>query len=365
MRILHVITTLDIGGAERLMVDLLPLMQDGNQVDLLLFNGIDTPFKREIINKGVRVFQLSCWKGLKHHIEVYNPINVIKLKKFLKGYDIIHTHNTACQLYVPVASSIWKAFAKLVTTEHSTNNRRRSIKCFRQVDKWMYGKYDAIVCISGQARDNLVKYIGYDERTYAILNGVDVKRFLKPISDISRHGNYQITMVAAIRKEKDHETVLRAIARLPINYSLQLVGRDFDGRIPSLKALCHGLGIEDRVHFLGARSDVPDILEKCDVAVLSSHWEGFGLSAVEAMASGCPLIASDVGGLRDVVKGAGILFPQGDDKELAEKIQWLCEHPDEYKAVAKRCQEKAKQYDISVMAEKYSQLYDNLSENEL
>ena len=144
---------------------------------------------------------------------------------------------------------------------------------------------------------------------------------------------------------------------------MQLVGRDFDGRIPSLKALCHDLGIEDRVHFLGARSDVPDILEKCDVAVLSSHWEGFGLSAVEAMASGCPLIASDVGGLRDVVKGAGILFPQGDDKELAEKIQWLCEHPDEYQAVAKRCQERAQQYDISVMAEKYLQLYNSLLDN--
>lgn len=355
------ITTLDIGGAERLMVDLLPLMQDGNQVDLLLFNGVDTPFKRELINKGVHVFQLSCWKGLKHHIEVYNPINIFKLKKYLSNYDVIHTHNTACQLYVPLAAKVFNcSSAKLVTTEHSTNNRRRSISCFKHIDQWMYRNYSAIVCISDQARENIVKYIGCSERVYTVLNGVDIRRFYKPISDVTKHNNYLITMVAAIRKEKDHETVLKALALLPINYRLQFVGRDFDGRIPSLMNQCDNLGIQERVLFLGARLDVPELLEKSDVAVLSSHWEGFGLAAVEAMASGRPLIASDVGGLRDVVKGAGILFPQGDDKELARIIQYLCEHPDEYRAVAKRCQEKAKQYDISVMAEKYLQLYNEL-----
>ena len=78
------------------------------------------------------------------------------------------------------------------------------------------------------------------------------------------------------------------------------------------------------------------------------------------MASGRPFIASDVDGLREMVNGAGVLFPHGDEKDLAKKIQWLCEHPDEYREVAERCQEKARQYDISVTADKYLELYEEL-----
>ena len=363
MKILHVITTLDIGGAERLMVDLLPRINKENIVDLLLFNGMETPFKNELIKNGVNIYHLSCWQGIKHHLEVYNPINIIRLRKFIGQYDIIHTHNTACQFYVPLALKKCKSSVMLVTTEHSTSNRRRSMRWFHLIDKWMYRRYNAIVCISGKTSENLMKHIGITDKIRTIYNGVNVDRFIKPITDISTHSIFVVSMIAAIRKEKDHETLLRAMSHLPINYKLQLAGQDFDNRIPALKKLCKELGIEKRVDFMGARSDVPEILANSDVVVLSSHWEGFGLAAVEAMASGRPLIASDVGGLRDVVDGAGVLFPHGDDKVLAEKIQYLCEHPDEYCEVAKRCQEKAKQYDISVMAENYLDLYKKLYED--
>jgi glycosyltransferase involved in cell wall biosynthesis len=224
----------------------------------------------------------------------------------------------------------------------------------------MYDKYAAIICISDQASANLKEYIGAPEKIHTILNGVNVDRFYRSSKDISRNKSFMISMIAAFRKEKDHETVLRAMSHLPTNYKLQLAGRDFDEKVPTLKQMCVDLGIQDRVDFLGARSDVPDLLEESDVVVMSSHWEGFGLAAVEAMAAGRPLIASDVGGLRDVVQGAGVLFPQGDDKELAQKVQFLCEHPDEYHEVATRCQNKAQQYNISKMAEKYIQLYQQL-----
>lgn len=360
MKILHVITTLDIGGAERLMVDLLPLLQqDGNQVDLLLFNGVNTPFKEELIKKNVHIYQLSCWKGIKHHYEVYNPINIFRLNRYLDNYDIIHTHNTACQYYVALAVKFSKR-PILVTTEHSTYNRRRSWKLFKRVDERMYSKYAAIVCISQQACANLIDYIACPNKIHVIHNGIDVSRFSKSSRDISRNNSFLISMIAAFRKEKNHETVLKAVSRLPKNYRLQLAGRDFDEKVPTLKQMCVDLGIQNQVDFLGARSDVPELLEKSDIVVLSSHWEGFGLAAVEAMASGRPLVASDVGGLRDVVRGAGVLFPQGDDKELAVKIQWLCEHPDEYHEIAERCQERARQYDISIMADNYLQLYKQL-----
>ena len=359
MRILHVITTLDVGGAEHLMVDLLPLLSKfGNQVDLLLFNGVDTSFKAELESKGIRVYELSHEEGRLDHKEVYNPWNIIRLREYIGNYDIIHTHNTACQLFVPLAILSTRSKAKLVTTEHNTTNRRRSMHWFKPIDKWMYKQYDSIVCISDQTYDNLIDYIGSDNKVRTIYNGVDVTRFLKPIKNIEGQNQFVITMVAAFREQKDHQTLLRAMALLPDNYSLRLVGHGDTEE--SVKQYCFKLGLEEKVSFMGLRMDVADILESSDVIILSSHWEGLSLSSIEGMASGCPFVASDVDGLREIVGGAGVLFPHGDEKSLANAIKELCENPVYYKQVAQDCQERAKNYDISKMAASYHELYKSL-----
>ena len=358
MRILHVITSLYTGGAERLMVDLLPLLRNGgqNQVDLLLINGVDTPFKKKLEDEGIKIF------ALQNTNDVYHPRIISRMRRFFgnKQYDVIHTHNTATQLYVPLSRLFLSPKGKLVTTEHSTNSRRRSLWWFKPIDKWMYSRYDAIVCIAEKCKIILEEYIGHQDTIAIINNGVDVKRFLHPIKDISQQDNFIITMVAALRVEKDHETLLKAVKLLPDKYRLRIVGGGPREVADSVKARCHELNLDDRVDFMGLCMDVPNILEQSDVVVLSSHWEGLSLSSIEGMASGRPFIASDVDGLREMVNGAGVLFPHGDEKELAEKIQWLCEHPDEYREVAERCQEKARQYDISVTADKYLELYEKL-----
>lgn len=361
MRILHVITMLDIGGAERLMVGLLPLLRDaGNEVELLLFNGVDTPFRDTLEQKGIKIHELSHGNDVKdYYKEVYDPRHIIRLRKFMHGYDIIHTHNFVCQFYVALSHFLCNSSTPIVTTEHSTNNRRRSKKWFKIIDQWMYSRYSAVICIADETRTSLESYIGARNNIYIVNNGIDVNRFLRPVKDISKQNTFNVTMVAALRTEKDHETLIKAMEYLPDNYHLRIVG---DGvRVDELKAFTERMSMTSKVEFTGARLDIPEIWEQADVAVLSSHWESFGLAAVEAMAAGRPMIASDVGGLHDVVGGAGILFPHGDSKTLAEKIQYLCEHPEEYRQVAQRCQEKAKQYDISIMAEKYSKLYNNIN----
>jgi len=359
MRILHVITTLDTGGAERLMVDLLPLLKDkGNQVELLLFNGVITPFKQELEQKGVTIYELTNKTGNVRHTEVYDPMNIYRLHRFIKDFDIIHTHNTACQLYVPIARTIFKSNVKLVTTEHNTTNRRRSTSLFKPIDKWMYHQYSSVICIGDSTSDNLKQYLGSDCHTCVIYNGVDTHKFIHPIRDISERSNYTITMVAGFRPQKDQDTLIRAIKHLPSNYRLRLVGEG--EREAYLKKMCHELNLDDRISFMGARMDVPQILEQSDVVVLSSHWEGLSLSSIEGMASGRPFVASDVDGLRDIVRGAGMLFPHGDDLVLARSIQELCENPELYRNVAMACQERAKDYDISIMADRYNQLYKDL-----
>ena len=360
MRILHVITTLQIGGAERLMVDLLPLLQEmGNEVDLLLFNGFESCFKNELSHKNIRIFS-SKKDNKKSKFKVYNPLNIFKLRKYLKRYDIIHTHNTACQVYAPIAKLLSRSKPILVTTEHNSTGRRRSLKWFRPIDRWVYGQYDAIVCIADQTRINFEKHIGRKEGVYTIYNGIDTSRFDCPIKDVMGQKDFVITMVAGFRPQKDQDTLLRAVKCLPDNYRLQFVGEG--DREDELKQMCNQMRLGERVTFLGVRMDVPEIMRDSDILVLSSHWEGLSLASIEGMASGRPFIASDVDGLREMVDGAGVLFPEGDEEALANSIQQLCENPALYREVATACQKRAKEYDISVMAEGYHNLYKSLLE---
>lgn len=350
MKILHIITSLQTGGAEKLMVDLLPRLRDlGNEAELLLFDGTQTPFYDELEKTGIKIHYLSIGGN------VYNPLNILRLKKYIKNYDIIHTHNTACQYFVPMAKMLSFAKCKLFTTEHNTFNRRRKYVLFRAIDKYIYNMYNAIISISSKTTENLTEFIGAKYNIITIENGIDISKYiqLKPI-DFSNKEKI-ITMVAGFRPQKDQDTLIKAISLLQNNYKLWLVG---DGeRRQILENLVCELNLTDRVRFWGIRNDIPKILEQSHIVVLSSHWEGFGLAAVEAMTGCRPVIASDVDGLREIVKGYGVLFSHKDNKTLANEIKELCENNEKYFHVAQKCKERAKQFDINIMAEKYNQLY--------
>lgn len=350
MKILHVITSLRTGGAEKLMVDLLPRLRDlGNDVELLLFDGTRTPFYEELENMRIKIHHLAI-EG-----NVYNPLNIFRLIEYLKNYDIIHTHNTACQYFVPLAKILSRAKCKLFTTEHNTFNRRRTIFGWKYIDRFIYSQYKTIISISEKATDNLIAFIGNKYKIRTIENGIDLSKFkfLSPVNINSK--DKIITMIAGFRKQKDQDTLIKAISLLPQEYRLWLVG-DGERRLV-LENLVTELNLSNRVKFLGIQSDIPQILEKSHIVVLSSHWEGLSLSSVEGIASGRPFIASDVDGLREVVGGHGVLFPHQDAKALANEIKSLCENREKYNEVSHACQEKAKQYDINIMAKKYNNLY--------
>ncbi len=356
MKILHVITSLRTGGAEKLMVDLLPrLKSHGHQVDLLLFDGTDTPFRQNIEAAGIKVFDLGIGGS------VYSPLRILKLIPYLKQYDVVHTHNTAPQLFAALGSVLCSVV--LCTTEHNTSNRRRGWTWYVPVDRWMYNRYKRVICISQKAEENLRQYIGHSRAMITTVNnGVDVERYASatPSAELESiaPGSRKIIMVAGFRWEKDQDTLIKAMTHLPNDFHLFLVG---DGvRRPELEALTQELSLGNRVHLLGLRTDVPNLLHAADYVVMSSHFEGLSLSSVEGMSVGKPFLASDVDGLREVVKGAGILFPHGDSETLAQAISNLADNPEEYLAVADRCHLRAKQFDISTMTAGYNNLYKSL-----
>lgn len=351
MRILHVITSLATGGAEHLMVDLLPRLRAlGNEVELAVFNGTKTIFYKQLETEGIKIH--SFFEGG----SVYNPKHICKLKKLMKDFDVVHTHNTACQMFAAISKNERNI---LVTTEHSTSTRRRNYSFFKYIDRYMYKKYDQIICIAEPSERSLRDYIGDNYPIKTVLNGVDVNRFANASKIDLGLGDYKfITMVAGFRYEKDQPTLIRSLRHLPEEYHVVLVG-DGEKRI-EIEALISELGLEGRVHLLGLRSDVPQILKSSDVIVMSSHREGLSLSNVEGMSSGNPFVASDVEGLREVTKGYGVLFPHGDAEALAVAILRLTTDDEYCESVVMKCRERAMQYDINKMADNYNEVYNKL-----
>ena len=360
MKILQVITSLQTGGAEKLIVDVVPKYKHlGLDVDVLLFDGKNTPFKRQLEKAGVKVFSLGYGGS------VYNPLYILKLLPYLRKYDIVHTHNTAPQLFAALGSVLCSVV--LCTTEHNTSNRRRDWKWYRPIDKWMYSRYKKVICISDSTEENLRKSIDCNsDKICTIYNGIDFKSYDKasPIAkdSITPYVNRKvIAMVAGFRYQKDQETLIRAMLYVPENIELWLIG---DGERRTIIEQCvKEKGLENRVRLLGIRNDIPSILKTVDIVVQSSHWEGFGLAAVEGMAAGKPVVASNVSGLSQVVSNAGVLFPLGNDKALADILKKLLTDQKYYNIVKERCVKRAYKFDISKMVYKYCQVYQSLLKN--
>ncbi|QIU95150.1 glycosyltransferase [Bacteroides faecium] len=354
MKILQVITSMNIGGAEKLITEITPLLRDkGHQVDVLLFDGTETAFKQNLLDNGICVYEFG--KGG----SVYNPLYIFRLLPFLKKYDIVHTHNTAPQLFAAIGSVLCSVV--LVTTEHTTANRRRGWRWYWLIDRWMYNRYQSVICISDAAENNLKKYLDhYHTNITTIYNGVNFQSFIDAKAETALKkqtvGKAVVVMVAGFRYQKDQDTLIKAFGYLPKDkYELWLVG---DGeRRQILEQLVDEKNLKDNVRFLGVRNDIPQILKAADIVVMSSHFEGLSLSSIEGMAVEKPFLASDVDGLREITMGAGILFPHGDVRQLAKEIEQLMDDREYYKTVADKCMKRAKKYDIFKMVDEYEKEY--------
>lgn len=353
MKILHVINTLKSGGAEKLVSEIVPrLAESGNQVDVFVFDGRPTYFKSVLEDAGVQVLMY------KERCNVYNPLIILKLCRILNDYDIVHTHNTSPQLFGAIASLC--SGVKLITTEHSTSNRRRGNSLLSYLDRWMYGRYSKIICISDQTKNNLCDYIpAIEDRVVTIYNGIDLKNYSSdaelPCLE-TKTDRFIVTMVAGFRYQKDHMTALKAFTHLDKSkYELWFVGDGINRE--KIESTIVQFGLERNVRLWGLRNDVPSILKLSDVILQSSHIEGFGLAAVEGMAAGKPVVATDVPGLAEVVSGAGILVPPRNDLDLANTIQSLKENHELYEAVGLKCLERSKKFGIEAMVSNYNELY--------
>ena len=344
MKVLHIIPSMEIGGAQRLLSDLLPLQMKQADVTLLVFKSVNNALVDKLVEAGVKVISLEVKN-------VYNPLIIFKLKKYIKGYDVLHVHLFPALYWVAFASG--SVEGKLIFTEHSTSNSRRGKRWLLPLERLVYGEDSEVVSISPQTRTALNLWLGRECSREVILNGICVEAFAGAASGVQSSDS--IVMVSRFAPSKDQETVIRAMRYIDADVRLRFVG---DGPLMAKNIeLAESLGLLHRIDFIGAADDVARYIAEAKVGVQSSHWEGFGLTAVEIMACGRPVVASDVPGLKQVVQDAGLLFKAGDPEELARTVNSLLGDEQLYLQTARSCAERAAEYDIKKTAEGYWRVY--------
>ena len=358
MRILYVINSLNIGGAEKLCYDLVKLAQKKKiYIDIYVLEDVKSDFANELKKLKINIF--NC--GINKNASIRHAI---WLRKNWNKYDVVHSHLSYAQYYVWLAS-IFKSQKCLVTTEHSTFNERRNYRIFKFFEKYIYSKYRYICVINEENKNSIIKWQPtISEKIRVVENGIyldsyshakneDVGEIIFKDKKIIR-----LLMVAAFRKEKNHQLIVNAMKDLPQNTHLILVGDGDEEIKKNIKGIIEINGIRERVHFLGNRQDVNNIMKYCDVLILPSLWEGFGLVSIEAMAAGLPVIASNVEGLRENIQGVGILFENNNRNDLIIKInEFLRLDEKEITKIKRKGISRSRMYDLNKTLDKYLNLY--------
>lgn len=361
MKILHIIDDLSMGGGQNLLIGLAGIQKNqGNDVCVLALKDCQNKFVVEKIeNEGVNVDVLSRKIGL------YNPLHIFLLIGWLKQYDIVHVHLFPALYWAGIAKLISGCKTPLIYTEHNTTNRRRAHFMLRCTDRFIYKHcYKKIIACADKAQETFTQIFPKIKHVCAINNGVDTQKFrnANPYTKQDAFGIeeeiFVVTMVSRFSQVKRQDTLIKAISKLPSKFHACLVGGDPSDKIlMEDQKLAGVLGVTNRIHFMYLRPDVPQILKTSDAIVMSSEYEGLSLSSIEGMSVGKPFIATDANGLREVVGGAGELFEISNSDQLAKIISRLASDKEYYNKVATRCLNRASEYDINIMVEKYMNIY--------
>jgi glycosyltransferase involved in cell wall biosynthesis len=277
--------------------------------------------------------------------------------------DLIHTHLHALNYAIPAIIAN-RAIAAVHTVHSIAERERRRIG--KLAPKLLFARRVAPVAIAAEVQASIRRV--YGSESVSIPNGIPLDVYRSPgmsRADWRQREGFQeedvlFVCVGRMDKVKNHGLLIDAFAlafpEAP-NSNLILVG-DGDLRHDLVRQAA-ALGLSERVHFLGARHDIPAILGACDVYTFASSYEGSPLSVMEAMAAGLPIVGTAVGGVPEMVPNdrAGILTPPGNASMMAAVLVRLYNDMQLRLEMGAYATRHAAQFDIQTMARSYELLY--------
>lgn len=365
-RILHLITRLPIGGAERLLVDVVRRLDPIRYESAVCCIQARGELAAELERAGVPVFCLDRMQSKR-----FDWRAIADLARLLRRerISLVHSHLYHANLYGRLAASV--AGVPAVATVHNVYTRRKLHR--RLLNKWLSRITVRVIAVSEDVRDDLVEYDGIDPgRIVTIHNGIDLSRIETPMTRQEARERLGIPdaalaigCVGRLEEQKGHRFLLDACAALKKDpgfaFPLRMILAG-DGRLrKELENHAIAVGVAPWTSFLGARHDIADILKALDIFAMPSLWEGLSVAMLEAMAAGLPIVISDVGGVSKALGNDeyGLKVPPGDATALATALRLLCQQPERRRALGVSARRRvAAEFDVGVMMARLSAVYD-------
>lgn len=322
MKIIFIITGLGIGGAERQLYTLANTLQQKNEITII--NLTETKTKIQTYNPNIKIVQINMKK---------NPISFLwslfKTKKIIQEIkpDIIHSHMFHANIFSRLLRLLVK-FPTLICTAHSKNEGGK-------LRMFIYRITDRLATISTNVSQEAVDYFIENKATkigrmIPFYNGIDTTLFFynkeaRKIKQDEINISNDIPLILAVGRlteAKDYPNLLRAFSALTASIQPKLVIIGDGEEKENLQLLSKELNISENVIWLGMRNDIQDWMSAADLYVMSSAWEGMPLVIGEAMSCQSCIVATDCGGIVELMKEHGFIVPKMEPYLLAEKINY-------------------------------------------
>ncbi|MEB8432429.1 glycosyltransferase [Cocleimonas sp. KMM 6892] len=376
IKVAHISTGLETGGAE---VQLLRLLTD---IDKSKFEMIvislhnETYLADRIRELGLPVHSLQLKK---------NPLNVRKAYSILKEFnpDVIHgtmyeggVVGTLFNKFLPKKPPvIWTVHEPLEHYDKEPIRKRLQLRTWGLISKLPA----CMMYVSNLNKDQHVAWGFNNEKSIVIPNGVDTSKCFpnRPAGLKVRHSlmipdnAFVIGKIARFHRQKNHIGFMHSaalLAKTQPHVHFMLVGTNVDENNEELVNLRKELGLEGKVHMLGNREDIPDVVNAFDLATLTSFGEAFPLTLGEAMVSGIPCVATAVGDNDYIIGDTGLITPIGDDEAMAEAWQKMVkikrDTPDTYAQMGQAARQRTlDNFTLEQQVKQHEDLYRNLYNN--
>lgn len=294
-------------------------------------------------------------------------IDVVKYEKL----DIIH-----CHYAIPHATSailsrdiMAESNIKVLTTLHGTDITLVGLEpAFQPLVKYSIEKSDGVTAVSQYLRDNTLQAFRINKDVKVIYNFINTEKYHRLncsqiIHHIAPNDEPVLMHISNFRQVKRVPDTIRILAEVNKTHKAKLVLIGDGPERSDAEKLARELGVAEHVKFLGKQNALVDLLSCANIFLLPSQQESFGLSALEAMSCGVPVVASNIGGIPEVVRHGetGYVAEFGDVERMAKYVRELLDSPKKWKHFSENARQLAvDQFDVNKIVPQYEAMYEQI-----
>lgn len=361
IKVIHIVEDLRTGGLERTIAEIvMRLNKDKFRAGVwCLSRGGEIYEELKGENFGAEILFMPPRFDLRFIFKLCD-----KLKK--EKVHILHAHGYTAAT-IGRTAGLLAGVPVMISHVHSTYWNYTSRQVF--IERCLSYFTDMIICCSGAAADFVVKYEGINSgKVKVIYNGINLEKYeiKDSMAGLKEKKEFKVGCIASLFPHKGHRYLMEAAEYIKneTKYNVKYILAGDGILMKDLKNYAEKLGISDQVEFKGIVSDIPGLIASLDLVVLpSSEREGLGISLIEAMAAGKPVIGTDIGGIPEVIENGknGFLVPPKNFQALAEAIISILENTDKGEGMGAQGKETAgKKFSGKVMIKNIENLYQDL-----